>query len=44
MADKWIHNPDKSCSADVSRVSGHMTKMVTIPIYGKKPNYLLTLR
>ena len=42
MAEKRIHNPDKSSSANVGRVSnfqGHMTKMATIPIYGKNPNY-----
>ena len=42
MAEKRIHNPDKSSSADVSRVSrshdqdGHHTL-----IYGKNPNYFV---
>ena len=36
MADKRIHNPDKSSSADVSRVSRSQTKMATIPINCKK--------
>ena len=43
MAEKRIHNPDKSSSADV-RVGfqGHMTEMATIPIYGgKNPDYIV---
>ena len=40
MAEKRIHNPDKSSSADVG-FQGHMTKMATIPIYGKNPNYFV---
>ena len=44
MAEKRIHNPDKSSSADVSRVSrsrdqdGHHTHHTHI--YGKKPQLL----
>ena len=41
MADKRIHNPDKSYSADVSRVSRSHDQDGTIPIYGKNPNYVV---
>ena len=39
MADKSIHCPDR-CKYLVG-FEGHMTKMATIPIYGKKNNYIL---
>ena len=40
MADKRIHNPDKSCSADVSRVSRSHDKMAIYPYMVKTPTTL----